>query len=487
MKLFADKTWRMGIALLLLAGIWMGIRIARAPDTLTSPERLPGRIAAEAASDRPLPDQAPSSTAGDTNAAYYWPQWRGPLSTGVAPHAHPPAEWSEEKNIRWKIALPGKGHSTPIIWGHRVFVTTAVPSGEALPPKYSGAPGGHDEVPITHRHKFMVLALDRRDGKILWERTVREEIPHQGGHRTASLASASPVTDGERLFAYFGSWGLYCLDLNGEVLWETDLGLLNTLHGHGEGSSPALHGDALIVNWDHEDESFVIAFDKRTGRELWKTPRDPASSWTTPIVVEHGGKPQVIISGSKRVSGYELATGKLIWECGGLSKENVASSPVAGHGMVFTGSTYDQSGMLAIHLEGAKGDITGTEHVAWRRTRGAPYVPSPLLSGDALYFHYHLQGLLTRVHARTGEDQPGSFRLPGIFNVFASPVAAAGRVYVTSREGVTAVFKDGDHPEPIAQNRLDDNFSASPALAGKELYLRGEQYLYCLAEREETD
>lgn len=423
-----------------------------------------------------------SQAGGDTNAMDYWPQWRGPLGTGEAPRANPPVEWSEDRNVRWKLALPGKGHSTPVVWGHRLFLTAAVPVGAALPSKYSGAPGGHDEAPITHRYRFVAMAVDRRDGKVLWERSLREELPHQGGHRTASLASPSPVTDGKQLIVGFGSWGLYGLDLDGNPEWETDFGQLATLHGHGEGSSPVLHGDTVIVNWDHEGDSFVVALDAQTGQPRWKTPRERASSWTTPIVIEHAGRAQVVISGSRRMRSYDLASGALIWECGGLSVENVVSSPVAGRGLVFSGSTYDHPAMLAIRLDGAQGDITGTKHVVWRRSRGAPYVPSPLLYGEALYFHYHFQGLLTRVNARTGEDLPGPVRLPGIYDVFASPVAAAGRVYVTSREGVTLVLQDGDHPEIIARNRLEDSFSASPALAGKELYLRGERSLYCLAE-----
>jgi outer membrane protein assembly factor BamB len=365
-----------------------------------------------------------------------------------------------------------------------VFVTTAAPVGEAFPPKYSGAPGGHDEEPITQRHKFMVIAVDRRDGKVAWERTVREEIPHQGGHFTASLASSSPITDGERLFAHFGSWGLYCLDLQGELVWQKDFGHLDTLHGHGEGSSPVLHGDTLVVNWDHQGDSFLVALDKRTGRELWKTPRERASSWSTPIVVEHAGRAQVIVSGSQRLRSYDLENGKLLWECQGLSVENVVASPVAGHGLVFAGSTYDKPGVLAIRLDGAKGDITGTEHVVWQRRRGAPYVPSPLLFGDSLLFLNHFQGgILTRVNARTGEDQPGAFRIPGLHNIFASPVAAAGRIYIPSREGVTAVLKDGNPLETLAQNRLEDQFSASPALTRNAIFLRGEKYLYCLADK----
>ncbi|MCI0694827.1 PQQ-like beta-propeller repeat protein [candidate division KSB1 bacterium] len=416
------------------------------------------------------------------SAEHYWPQWRGPLGTGVAPHANPPVEWSESKNIRWKIALPGSGHSTPIVWGDRIFITTAVPYGEALQPKYSDASGAHDILPITHRHRFMVIAVSRRDGKILWERIVREEIPHEGAHYTASLASNSPVTDGEHLFAFFGSYGLYCLDLNGKLLWKTDLGDMQALHSHGEGSSPALYRETLIINWDHEGESFLVAFNKRTGTQRWKVARGRGTSWTTPIVVEYGGKAQVIVSGSQRMRGYDLATGKAIWECGGLSIENVVSSPVAGNGMVFAGSTYDRQAMLAIRLDGAKGDITGTKQVAWQRTRGAPYVPSPLLYGNSLYFLYHLQGILTRVNARTGEDQPGPLRLNGLRSVFASPVGVAGRVYITDRDGATLVLSHSDKPEVLALNQLEDSFSASAAVAGRELFLRGEKYLYCIAE-----
>jgi outer membrane protein assembly factor BamB len=469
-------------AVLLIAAVGMGVTHLFSPGSVPCSLCIPGAAFAAAPAASSGDRQAVASPV-EGGAAYQWPQWRGPLATGVAPHADPPVEWSETKNVRWKVALPGKGHSTPAIWGDRIFLTAAAPTGTASPPHYSGAPGAHDEDPITHRQKFMVIALDRRDGKVVWERTVREEVPHQGGHVTASLASSSPITDGERVYAHFGSWGLYCLDLKGELLWKTDFGHLDSLHGHGEGSSPVLYGDALIVNWDHEGDSFVVALDKRSGRELWKTPRERASSWSSPIVVEHAGRAQVIVSGSKRLRAYDLANGKLIWECGGLSVENVVATPVAGHGMVFAGSTYDQSGVLAVRLDGAAGDITGTPNVAWQRRRGAPYVPSPLLYGDALLFLNHFQGgIITRVNARTGEDQPGAFRIPGMHNIFASPVAAAGRVYVTSREGMTAVVKDGDQLEVLAQNRLEDHFSASPALAGRELFLRGEKYLYCLAE-----
>ncbi len=399
----------------------------------------------------------------------------------MGPSADPPVHWSETENVRWKIELPGKGHSTPIVWGDRVFVTTAVPSGEPLRPVSGDRPGAHDNAPATRRQQFVVLALSRTEGRVLWQRVVREEVPGEAGHLTASYASASPVTDGERLFAFFGSHGLYALDLDGNPLWQKDLGDMQTLHGHGEGSSPALYGDTLAVNWDHEGQSFVVAFDKRTGRERWKVERDEVTSWATPIVVEHEGRPQLIVSGTRRIRAYDLASGEVLWECGGLSA-NIVASPVAGDDMVFAGSSYEKQALVAIRLDGARGDVTGTDRVVWTRSRGTPYVPSPLLYGGALYFLRHFQGILSRVDAGTGRDRPGTMQLPGIYNVYASPVGAGGRVYVTDRDGATLVLSHGDSPEILALNHLDDRFRASAAVVDREILLRGERHLYRLGE-----
>ena len=425
---------------------------------------------------------APAENIGKDEALRYWGQWRGPLGTGVAPKADPPIEWSETKNIRWKISLPGRGHSTPVIWGERVFLTTAVPYGDEFKPIPVNSKGAHDLVPVKHRYKFIVLAVNRRDGKILWQKTVREDLPHEGGHITASLASASTVTDGKLLFAYFGSWGLYCLDLDGNLKWQTDFGTMRPLHAHGEGSSPALYRDTIVVNWDHEGPSFLVALDRRTGKERWKVERERVSSWTTPIIVEQDGKPQVIVSGSKKIRGYDLANGKVIWECKGLSVENVCATPVIGRGIVYAGSSYDNRGVLAIRYEGAEGDITGTKRVVWTRQRGTPYVPSFLLYDDALYFHYHFKGVLSRVDAISGEERPGIFRLNGIREVFASPIGAAGRVYIADLSGSTIVLSNEAKPEVLALNHLDDSFGASPAAVANELYLRGAKHLYCIAK-----
>ena len=426
---------------------------------------------------------ASSVLADEDSVNRYWPAWRGPLGTGVAPNADPPIQWSESQNIRWKTELPGSGHSTPVVWKDHVFITAAIPFGNAVAPKRDTAPGAHDNLPVTSHHRFMVLGISRRDGKIVWKQAVREQLPHEGGHYSGSLASNSPVTDGEHLFAFFGSRGLYGFDLDGRLLWTKNVGRMQTKHAHGEGSSPVLYRDSLIVNWDHEGQSFVMAFDKRTGRERWKIERDEVTSWATPIVIEHAGTPQLIVSGTRRVRGYDPANGRVIWECGGLSA-NVVASPVAGGGMVFAASSYDTRALLAIRLEGARGDITGTDQVLWRRTRGTPYIPSPLLYGSSLYFLRHYQGVLSRVDTRTGEDLAGPFRLDGIRNVYASPVGAAGRVYITDRNGTTLVISHGSSPKFLAQNRLDDSFSASPALAERDLLLRGQRYLYCIAKKQ---
>ena len=424
---------------------------------------------------------AVDASAVELDPGRQWGQWRGPLATGTAPGADPPIAWSESENLRWKFRLPGSGHSSPVIWGDRVFVTAAVEVGEAFAPRRDSAPGAHDGVPVTHEHEFVVLAVDRASGKQLWRTVVRREIPHEGGHVTASLASNSPVTDGERVYAFFGSRGLHALDFDGKIQWQVDLGKMQTKHAHGEGASPVLHGDTLVVNWDHRGDSFVVAMDTRTGKERWRVERNEVTSWSSPIVIEVDGRRQVVVSGTERIRGYDLATGEVIWECGGLSA-NVVASPVFEDGLLFAASSYDTRALLAIRLEGARGDLTDSDRVVWRRFRGTPYVPSPLLHQGDLYFLRHYQPILTRVHAATGVDKPGPIRLQGLRDIYASPVAAAGRVYVTDRHGVTMVIDAAEEPRLLAANRLDDRFSASAALVGNELFLRGETWLYSIRD-----
>lgn len=442
----------------------------------------PGRLTRIAAALGLLAAVLCPQTRGADAVRLDWPQWRGPLGNGFSPTAQPPVRWSETQNVRWKIPLPGKGHASPVLLGDAVILLTAIPVGDPQPPVFDKAPGVHDSVPVTHRHQYVVLSISRKDGRILWRSNVREEWPHEGGHSTGSPASNSPVTDGHAIFALFGSRGLFCLEPDGTIRWRRDLGQMSTLHAHGEGSSPVVHGDLLVVNWDHEKESCIEAFDTRTGTTRWKTPRDEKTSWSTPLVVEVDGKPQVIVSATRRVRGYDLATGTLLWECAGLT-DNVVASPVVHGGILIAGNSYYTQAMLALRLSGARGDVTTTDHVIWRMNRLTPYVASPLLYGDTMYHLRHNQNVLVRLDPMTGRLRGDLVRLEGIRDfIFASPVGAAGRLYVTGRDGTTVVLRHDADNAVLAVNRLDDSFSASAALAGKELYLRGERSLYCLAE-----
>lgn len=422
-----------------------------------------------------------ASLAQGPRDANNWAQWRGPLDTGVATKADPPIEWSENKNIVWKVPVPGQGLSSPIVWGNRIYLTAAIPHGDPVDPPVGVRPGAHNNILKVRQTKFVVIAIDRTNGKTIWQKTVRDSLPHESRHDTGSYASASPITDGERIYAFFGSNGLFALDREGKVLWDDDPGDMHTKHGHGEGASPALYGDTLVLNWDHEGPSFIIAYDKKTGKRLWKNDRDEPTSWSSPHVVVHEGKPQVVVSAANRIRSYDLKSGKLIWECGGLS-HNVVAGPVSQEGLVICGSSYEKQAILGITLKGARGDLTGGDNVAWIKRRDTPYVPSLLLYKGLVYFHRHYQGVLTCLDAKTGKEIYARARLTGIRNVYASPVAASGRIYITSLEGETVVFSAGPTPEALSQNTLDDSFSASAALVGNQLILRGHKSLYCIAD-----
>ena len=426
----------------------------------------------------------------------YWPQWRGPLHTGEAPRGNPPLEWSEDKNVRWKVEVPGRGQSSPVVWNDLVFVTTAVPVGKPAPDKVAeaapapapagappgGRPGGGPPRAVKPEGnvEFVVQAHNRSDGKIRWRKVVKELLPHEGTHKDGSYASGSALTDGERLYAFFGSRGLYALDLEGKLLWEKQLGTMQTRNAFGEGSSPVLHGDTLVVNWDHEGKDFVVALDKKMGKELWRAERDEPTSWATPIVVTPGGKPQVIVNATNRVKSYDLATGKVLWEAGGMTT-NVIPSPVSAGGMVYLTSGFRGSALLAVRLADAQGDITGKSAIAWSYDKDTPYVPSPLLYKDGLYFLKSNSSVLTRIDVTSGKPSYTQ-RLEGLTNVYASPVAVAGRVYVVGRDGATTVLEAGPEVKVLATNTLEDGFDASPALVDDEMYLRGQKYLYRISK-----
>ncbi len=421
-----------------------------------------------------------------------WHYWRGPLATGEAVNANPPTTWSETENIRWKVPIPGLGHATPIIWKDKIYIQTAIQEEMANPEntdrenpseetqqRRRGRRGNRNRVLLTF--KFNLLALNRSDGSIAWQKTLRESKPHEGIHGDASFASNSPITDGEQIYAYFGSRGLYCLDMKGNLKWEKDIGIMRKRNSFGEGSCPMIHGNTIVILQDHEGQSFITALDKRTGDEIWKKDRNEPTTWTSPIVVDYNAKSQVIVPATNRTRSYDLTNGDLLWECGGLTR-NVIPSPMYKDGHIYVLSGHGGFSLQSINLELASGDITGTEAVDWHYGRDTPYVPSALLSGDIIYFLKRNDNILTAIDRNSGEVLYGPERVHGVSNVYASIVGASGRVYIASRNGTVAVIKEGPTFEILAQNRLDESFNASPAIVGSELYLRGSQHLYCIAE-----
>jgi outer membrane protein assembly factor BamB len=413
-------------------------------------------------------DQRPPTPAVQTGQRF-WPQWRGPHASGVSRTAQPPLEWSESKNIRWKIEIPGRGAATPVIWGDRVYVPTAVPA--------SATPG------MRGVQQFLVMAISRKDGSIAWQRTAKEDTPHEGTHQEfGTMASPSAVTDGEHVIVSFESRGIFAYDMNGAPVWQKDLGDKRMRNEFGEGSSPALYKDKLFVVWDHQGESFIAALNKRTGDEIWRVKRDEIDSWSTPLVVEHEGRAQVITGAMRGVRSYDADTGRIVWETSGLTM-NPIPSPVAADGLVILMSGFRGNSLKAIRLSEAKGTITGPPAIAWTLDRDTPYVPSPLLYDGTLYFMKSNNALISAFDAKTGKPYFQAHRIEGLpANVFASPVGAAGRVYVLGQEGTAVVLKHGPTLEVLATNKLDDRFDASPALVDREMYLRGYKNLYCVAE-----
>jgi outer membrane protein assembly factor BamB len=417
---------------------------------------------------------APASAA---EAGRYWAQWRGPLGTGEAPLAKPPVEWSETKNVRWKIEVPGVGKSTPVIWDDLVIVTSAVPIAKDLAARGSSPVSSHPQVSAAgSAYEFVVLAYGRSDGKLRWRRAVKEEKPHEGTHKDGTYASGSALTDGQRIYAFFGSRGLYALDMKGRVLWQKELGLMQTRNAFGEGASPALHGETLVVTWDHEGADFIVALDAGSGKERWRRQRDEPTTWATPHVVEHAGRAQVVVGGTNKLLSYDLQTGEPVWQAAGLTM-NVIPSPVSAGGIVYAMSGFRGNALRAIRLSDAKGEITGPPALAWSYDKDTPYVPSPLLFDGGLYFLKSNSGILTSLDLASGTAR-FSERLEAVPNVYASPVAADGRIYVVGREGSAVVLAAGPQLKVLATNRLDDAFDASPALVDRELYLRGAKHLY---------
>ncbi len=411
-----------------------------------------------------------------------WHQWRGPDATGVSTTADPPVAWSEDENVKWKVAIEGQGTSTPIIWGDKVFVLTAINTGVKDPsipdPEDQPKTNFFDIKQPNAQHAFVVLCLDRNTGKEIWRQVATTKIPHQGAHNDNDFAPASPTTDGKHLYCWFGSAGLFCYDLQGNKIWEKKLGEVKVGSSLGEGCSPVLHEGKLVIVRDHAGQSTIEVLDAKTGKTLWKRERDEGNAWATPRIIPHSGKTQVITAASGFVRSYDLNTGDVIWQCSGLTG-NAIPCPVVEGDYVICMTGYQGYSAMAIPLT-ETGDISDSEKILWKKERGTPYIPSPLLYEGLIFYNQSNQAILTCLDAKTGEVAFGPKRVGELSNIYASPVGAGGRVYLTGRNGNTLVLERGPEYKVTALNKLDERFDASPALAGNQLFLRGAKHLYCI-------
>jgi outer membrane protein assembly factor BamB len=438
-----------------------------------------------------LSTAAPAGAA--VQASENWPSWRGPDHNGVAPSGGAPTEWGEEKNIRWRAELPGLGISTPVVWGDYLYVTSAVETdkladgskAEVQPEPEEGrrrgrGRRGRGSSGPKKVHEFRVMCVSRADGSVVWSKTVAETAPHEGIHGTNSQASASPITDGEHIWAFFGSRGLHCLDMEGTVVWSKDFGKMKTRNEFGEGASPAIHGDKIVVLWDHEGVDFIAALYKETGKEAWRTERDEVTTWVTPLIVPVGDQVQVITTATDASRAYNLENGELIWSIGGMTT-NCIPTPIHQDGVVYLMSGFRGSALQAIKLEGASGDLKESKNLLWSYGKNTPYVPTGVLVDGKLYFLRVNSGRVTCLDAANGKEFFSAENLGGIRSVYASLTASGDHIYAASREGETVVFKISETFDQVASNTLDDAFDASPVIVDGQLYLRGRKALYCIA------
>jgi len=419
-------------------------------------------------------------TVGATN----WPQWRGPGGMGISTETNLPVEWSATKNIKWKTAIAGRAHSSPVVWGNRLFITTAiegpiVPGAKAVKHMDEGKEFLHpDSIGADHKHTFKVICLSATNGKILWEQTAFEGTPYDNRHRKSSFAASTPATDGKLVYAFFGTEGLYAYDMNGKLAWKADLGKLGTV-GMGTGTSPILYENLVILQCDEENgaASFIVALDKKTGKEMWRTPRKIQVSWATPILVPTAKRTELITSGTEAIIAYDPATGKELWRHKGV-ESNAIPSPVANQEMVFVSAGFPAKIAMAIRL-GASGDLTDSANVAWKYAKGTAYVPSPILYGDYLYLTTD-RGILTCLDAKTGEVKYEGGRIPIPATFTASPVAFDGKILLTSEDGDTFIIKAGPKHEILGTNSVGEPVYASPAIADRKIFIRGEKNIYCI-------
>ncbi|HKW97627.1 MAG TPA: PQQ-binding-like beta-propeller repeat protein [Bryobacteraceae bacterium] len=413
-----------------------------------------------------------------------WPQFRGPLSNGVADDPKLPDSWSATRNVVWKTEIPGSGWSSPVVWGDRIFVTSVISTVAAESPKKGLYFGGNRENIPSDEHRWMVYAVDWKTGKIIWEREVHRGAPHSSHHLKNTYASETPVTDGERVYAYFGSAGLYVFDIEGKPVWSKQWGPFRTRYGWGTAASPVLYKDRIYIVNDNDEQSFLVALDKRTGKQIWRVERDEGSNWSTPYIWENEKRTEIVTSGTRKVRSYDL-DGHLLWEMGGMSSI-VIPTPFSQFGLLYLASGYVGDAVRPVFAvrPGAKGDISlkegaeSNEYIAWSLKQAGPYNPSPVVYGD---YYYTLldRGIFTCHDARTGREIYGKQRIDPEASAFtASPWAYNGKIFALSEDGDTFVIQAGPEFKVLGKNSLDEMSMATPAIARGSLIIRTAAKLY---------
>lgn len=430
-----------------------------------------------------------SAPTGDGN----WPSFRGPDARGIATTAVP-TTWNVEtgENIRWKTSVPGLGHSSPVIWGDRIFLTSAI-SGDADPYLKVGLYGDIAPVTDTTAHKWMVYCFDKKSGKLLWERLAHEGVPAIKRHTKSTHANSTPATDGKHLVVFLGSEGLYCYDLDGKLLWQKDFGVLDSgffmvpQAQWGFASSPIIHNGTVIIQCDVQENSFVAALRVSDGTELWRTPRQEVPTWSTPAVHTSNGRTQVIVNGWKHIGGYDFATGQELWKLTGGGDIPVPT-PIVAHDLIFITNAHGRySPIYAIQTD-ASGDIslaegaTSNDAIAWSIERGGAYMQTPLVYGDYLY-NCRDNGVLSCYDAKSGERLYQERLGGGRTGITASAVAADGKLYYTGEFGDVFVVKAGPEFELLAENSMGEVCMATPAISGGVLYVRTQKHLVAIGAK----
>jgi outer membrane protein assembly factor BamB len=422
-----------------------------------------------------------------------WPSFRGANATGVAEGKPTPTTWNVEKgeNILWKTAIPGLAHASPVIWGDKLFITTAI-SGNPKPFLRVGLFGDVDSDKDLSKHSWHVYCIDKRSGKILWDKVATEGVPKIKRHIKATHANSTPATDGKYVVAFFGAEGLYCYDTNGKLQWKQDLGLLDSGwfydpdYQWGMASSPIIYKNLVIVQCDVQKDSFIAAYDLKTGKQVWKTSREEIPSWGTPTIYEGKNRVELITNATRAARSYDPLTGKELWRLSG-NPEVTATTPVFGHDLIFIVNHYRPNQPIYAIKPGASGDIslkpdtTSNEFIAWSTQRGGSYMPTPLVYGDYLYICQN-QAIVRCLNAKTGEVAYQS-RIGEGGSYSASPVAADGKVYLTSEDGAVFVLKAGNKYEQLAKNEMGEVLMATPAISDGMIFVRGQNHLFCIADK----